>query len=89
MTNNIKETYIDLIHIVRTHGTKIPKRHGEYCKLIVFGEWSLLLDTWNNSLQAYNADKFFGSVGIDWGGFKCNETMTKFWMGHLFKYKFQ
>jgi hypothetical protein len=78
-----KETYYELINLIRSKGTKSPKKHGEYIRVPVYDNYSLQLDTWNNSIYVIENNKLIDNLGIDFGGFKCNLTMTKFWLAHL------
>lgn len=82
----MKERYYKLVRIVKEQGTPSPKKHGEYRTLLVFGDWSLQLDTWNNAIAAYKGSIYRGQIGIDWGGFQCNEFWTNFWLSHLTRY---
>lgn len=77
------ETYYLLVNKIKQLGERRPKRHGEYIRVSLFDGYALELDTWNNSIYVYIEDRFIESLGIDFGGFKCNLTMVKFWYAHL------
>ena len=78
----MKIRYYKLVNIIKKHGTPRPKRHGEYIKLKMFGEWYLELDTYNNSIYVYNADTYNYSLGSNWGGFSCDIFWVNFWIAH-------
>ncbi len=78
-----KETYYELINLIYSKGNRRDKRHGEYIRVPVYDDYTLELDTWNKSISVYKDNKAIDYLGIDWGGFKCNITMTKFWLAHL------
>lgn len=83
METKIKETYYNLVNIIKSQGEPRPKRHGEYVKLHIFDDYFLDLDTWNKSISVYRGDNRIDNLGIDFGGFRANITMTKFWLAHL------
>ena len=78
-----KEIYYTLVDRVRKQGESRPKRHGEYIKLSVYDNYYLELDTWNSSIYVYDGESCKGSLGIDFGGFRCDLTRTRFWLGHV------
>ena len=78
-----KETYYELVRRIKQQGQARPKRHGQYIKLPIYDNYYLELDTWNSSVYVYDGEKYKGSLGIDFGGFQCDITMTKFWLAHI------
>lgn len=77
-----KKLYHSLCHKIIETGSKEPKRHGDYYTVSVFDDYTLQIDSWNKSIEVRKGNKRVDNIGIDFGGFRCNETMTKFWLGH-------
>lgn len=78
-----KELYYSLVHEIKQRGIKRDKRHGNYIKVNVYDDYYLDLDTWSKAIVVYQNDKEIDYLGIDFGGFKCNVGMVRFWLAHL------
>jgi len=83
MNDYKKNTYYHLVKKIKQKGEYRPKRHGEYLILNLFEGYYLELDTWNNGICVYKDGKYKYSLGIDFGGFRCDLRMVNFWLGHI------
>jgi hypothetical protein len=65
----LKESYYELVNLIKKYGIYTEKRHGNYVKLNYIDDSYFVLDTWNSEIRLkYNGiTKYFG---IDFGGFK-------------------
>ena len=80
--NEDKETYYLLCDKIIEKGTQIHKRHGYYYHVNVFDGYSLCMDSWNKAIEVRKDNKYLKSIGIDFGGFRCDIVDTRFWLGH-------
>ena len=78
-----KKQYYSLIQLIKAKGKARPKRHGEYVSISVYDDYVLELDTWNKSIYVYKSGKLIDSLGIDFGGFRCDVGMVGFWFAHI------
>jgi len=81
--NERKEAYYALVNKIERLGTRRRKRHGEYVRLNVYDDYCIELDTWSKAVDVYKGDLHHDHLGIDFGGFKCNIVMVKFWSAHI------
>lgn len=90
MHNNLKENiHKELIKNIKRYGQVLPKKHGQWVRLQLIGEYSLRLDTYNGSITIqyitgeYNYHIGFSSkynihVGSMWGDFTTNFTLDQY-----------
>lgn len=83
----LKESYYFLVNAVKAKGTKRDKRHGNYYDVKSFDDYSLTLDSYNSSIYVFKDGKYQYSLGSNWGGLSCNQTMMNFWIGHICTFK--
>lgn len=80
----VKETYYNLVNLIKINGTYREKRHGHYVDIFPIEGYRLQLDTFNSSILVYKNGARHQDLGIDFGGFKCKHLgMVKFWTAHI------
>lgn len=96
-----KEIYSELIDIIINYGEKKDKKHGNWYKLPIFGDYYLEMDSWNkricvNNYQSEycywngftrNKGTFYKVLGGDWGKFECDRFWVNYFLAHLGKYR--
>jgi len=89
----MKELLIDLLKQI---GGKLPKKHGDWFRVNVYGNHYLILDTWNKEIYHYpngatpsDTNNMYNCVYVFFdneGNQRCksvNDTMSSFWYAHL------
>jgi hypothetical protein len=80
-----RERYRFLSGLIWDHGLRMPKRHGNWVRLDLNGDFFLQLDSWSRAIDLMRGDKeqfneFIGwkasrhiyHLGIDFGGYEPN-----------------
>lgn len=96
-----KERYYKLVNIIVKFGERKDKKHGNWFKLPLFGDYYFEMDSWNkriivNNYQSEycywngftkNKGVFYKILGIDFGGFECDIFWVNYFLAHLRKYE--
>ena len=68
--------YENCIDRIMKHGERFPKKHGEWYRIKVFGDYWITLDTWNWAIRVHKGKCDYSGNDI-WGNLVC------FWFDNI------
>ena len=78
MSEELKPLLHRMGELIRRHGVKSWKKHGNYWSLDLIKDIYLYHDDYNNSVWLKSENNILVYYGIDWGGFETKATRHDF-----------